>query len=114
MDREVFVLANGESFTVWDVRISNVRVEQRTFKYMEKCCGGDQCSEIERERTYPVEAASIEFRAAPGKLERGMHGQLSVGNDSFYVATILTVERLGDTIFVTCDGYRNVKPPKAA
>ena len=113
MDCEAFVLNNGESFTVWDVRVSNVRVEQRKFEGSEYSCDGDQCRKIWRERVFTVEAADIGFRSA-APLECGMHGQLSVRNDGFYVATILTVGRLGDTIFVTCDGYRSVKPPKAA
>ncbi len=95
MEREVFVLPNGESISVWEVRYG-------AFKRQEESA---PCTIHEKDGTvrkgtvrYTVESADVSFNALEGLLRVGQQGQLSTKDDQFFEVTISSIEKAKDHV----------------
>jgi hypothetical protein len=98
MDREVFILPDGESFSAWEVRFG------RPKRRREACpCTIQELNGSIRNGTlsYTVESASVSFCASQGSLKVGQQGQLSSSDDRFFDVMISRAEPVEDHLLVS-------------
>jgi len=88
MDREVFVLLNGDSFSVWNVQFEARKEHRDTIPCI-----------------HNVESAKVSFCAAPGTVHVGQWGQLSSG-DLFYDVKVSFVELAEGHVIIRGDAIR--------
>lgn len=88
MDREAFVLWNGESFSAWDVQFGSRKERQETIPYI-----------------HTVESAKVSFCTAPGSVHVGQWGQLSWG-DLFHNVKVSFVELAEGHVIIRRDATR--------
>jgi len=88
MDREVFVLSNGDSFSVWNVQFDARKENRETIP----------CS-------HSVESAKVSFCTAPGTLHVGQWGQLS-SSDLFFDVKVSFIELAEGHVIVSGDAIR--------
>jgi hypothetical protein len=74
MDREVFVLWNGDSFSAWNVQFEARKEHRETIPCL-----------------HTVESATVSFCSTPGTVHVGQWGQLSLG-DLFYDVKVSLIE----------------------
>ncbi len=103
MEREVFVLPNGESFSAWDVRL-----EAREERHKSRPCFHEQPDGTRRygEVRFKVESARVSFCAQPGTVHVGQRGQLSSSGDLFYNVRVSFIELAEGHVVVTGDATR--------
>ena len=90
MEREVFVLANGETFSAWDLSFSFMEEHSETSPLKMQARDGNFLKK--GTITFTVKAGTVHFHAVPGTAQVGRSGQLSSREDWFWDVTISTVE----------------------
>jgi hypothetical protein len=95
MDHEAFVLANGESFSVWDVSFGPVERRDESAP-----CQFQEPDGKIREGTiyYTVESADVSFSAFAGALRVDQAGQISSPNDQFFEVVISSIQAAGNHV----------------
>ena len=97
VEREVFILPNGESFSVWDVRFGSWEQREETAP-----CTFEERDGSKRTGTirFTVESADISFTTFAGSLKIGQEGQLSSVNDEFFEVKISLIEPMEGNVRV--------------
>jgi hypothetical protein len=105
MTSEVFVQANGEVFSAWNVEFTRSQQHRETVP----------CTYHERDGTvrkgkvfFTIETALVSFCACVATFRVGVEGQLSSSDDRFYEVTISSVEPQGDHARVSGKAQRKV------
>src|SRR5260221_5919303 len=97
MAREVFVMADGDSCTVWDIQF----VDQQRREGREPCkisyLGGPLRDGWTR---FVEDSAKVTFTSSNRDLGIGLSGQLSSGDDPFFEVVISDIEQQGDHLRV--------------
>ncbi len=88
MDREAFVLWNGDSFSVWNVQLEARKEYRETIPCL-----------------HTVESAKVSFCTAPGTVHVGQWGQLSSG-DLFYNVKVSSIELAKGHVIIRGDAIR--------
>jgi len=98
MEREVFVLPDGDSFFASSVE----------FGALERHRESTPATFHERDGTtrpitvhFTVETAQVSFRLPCGSVREGMRGQLSTAGDIFFEVTILSVQATDEHLVVS-------------
>ncbi len=106
MEREVFVLPNGETVLAWDLKFGPMaqQVETKPCKF-EEAIGTFRNGTI----TFTVETGAVRFRICEGTLQAGLTGQLSTKDDSFYEVEITSIEADGEHELVTGTATRTLR-----
>src|SRR5690242_17044119 len=85
MQREVFILSNGESFFTWNVQFNAATTRKETLS----CDYQQDDGSMQKGVLYrTVESSEVTFCASPASVRVGMQGQLSSPNDIFFEVTI--------------------------
>src|SRR5262249_47629062 len=93
MDREVFVLPNGDSFSVWNVQFEERKEHRETIPYV-----------------HTLESAKVRFCSAPGTVHVGQWGQVSSG-DLFYNVKVSFIELAEGHVIIRGDAIRELDEP---
>jgi hypothetical protein len=103
MEREVFVLRNGDSFFAWNVQLGARKEHRETLP-----CFFDEPDGTRRRGTYSytVESARISFCAPPASVHVGEWGQLSSAAGHFYDVKVSFIELAEGHVVVTGDATR--------
>jgi hypothetical protein len=107
MEREVFILPNGTSFTAWQVRFGERRQHIESVP-----CTYHESERISRNGTVhiTVESAEVSFCACPdSSFQVGQKGQLSSSEDQFFDVSIGSIEPAGDHVIVCGKASRKAK-----
>lgn len=111
MERDVFIEANGQSCSVWQVEFRNPEVR----RHSDPCRIQEQDGTFRKGRIhYTIESAEITFCTTPGSLEPGREGQLSTPGDRFYEVRIGSVTLHEDHAIVSGHASRkfNYEPER--
>jgi hypothetical protein len=97
MDHEVFVQADGELVSAWDVQFTEIEQQRKT----------EPCTYHERNGSarkgvvhFTLESAAVRFSAPMNSVQVGQPGLISATEDRFFDVTISTVEPEQDHIRV--------------
>jgi hypothetical protein len=103
MDQEVFVQADGELVSAWDIQFTDVQQQRKT----------EPCTYHERDGTvrkgvvhFTLESAAVTFSAPTSSVRVGQQGLMSATEDRFYDVTVSTVEPEQDHIRVAGNATR--------
>src|SRR5687768_12162527 len=97
MQREAFVLLNGESFSIWEITFGQVKQQRETHPCLiQEPDGRTRKGTI----SFTVESAAVSFSAPVDMLASGSTGQMSSG-DEFFEVTISSVEPQADHLRVS-------------
>ena|ERR1700722_9170493 len=98
MEREVFILPDGEAFSAWDLRFCCQRQHQETCP----CIFHERDGSVrEGNLMVTVESADVTFSACQGSLKVGQKGQLSSSEDRFFEVEISSVEPIENYLLVS-------------
>jgi hypothetical protein len=100
MEREVFILSSGESFSAWEVQVGYAQSHVET---QQKYDGNSS-----RTWKFHFETMEVKFRACPGSLAVGQKGQLSSIVDEFFDVTISAIAPAGDYDLITGRTFREI------
>lgn len=106
MEREVFIMSNGKSFSAWDVQFSmpQQHVETNPVSHYEPDGKISRHGKIHR----TVETSQVRFCAYTGSLAVGQKGQLSAMGDQFFGVTVSAVEAAGSHELVRGQASRDI------
>jgi len=88
----VFVLANGESFSVWDVVFEPLERRDESFTAWIQEHGSSRKGTIR----CTIESANVSFRVVAGSLKAIDKGLLSTRDDVFFEVTLSSIEAASD------------------
>jgi hypothetical protein len=88
VEREVFVLANGESFSVSDVCFEPLETREE----ISPCWIQEHGQSRKGMMRCTIESANVSFNAVSGSLKVSDRGQLSTKDDQFFEVTISSIE----------------------
>jgi hypothetical protein len=98
MEREVFVLPNGESFMASEVFLAALEAHEETAP----CIYHEPDGSIRKgTMRYTVESADVSFSAFAGLLKVGQNGQLSARGDQFFEVTISSIQSAEDHVRIS-------------
>ncbi len=107
MDREAFVLENGDSFFAWTIDFDGWERHEET----RPITFHEQDGTVRKGKiTFTVESANIRFSASMGSLKEGQTGQLSWNDDRFFEVTISAVKQAQDRLEVSGRAVRQFDP----
>ena len=90
MEREVFVLRNGDSFSTWKVQFDGLKEHREDLgRY-----------------SYTIESARVRFCATPATVHVGEWGLLSSANGRFYDVKVTFIELAQGHVVVHGDASR--------
>jgi hypothetical protein len=103
MEREVFILPNGDSFSAWNVKFTapERRKESRPCNYQQE--DGSMRKGVMH---YTAESAEVSFCSCPNWVRVGMQGQLSSPKDIFFEVTISSLQPADNHVLVAGQATR--------
>jgi hypothetical protein len=105
MEREVFILPDGEAHSAWDLCFSSPRQHQETYPCIFHEHDG---STREGNATETVETAEVTFSACQGSVKVGQKGQLSSSEDRFFDVEITSVKSIENYLLVSGRATRRI------
>ena len=100
MEREVFVIPDGESFFASNVEFGPFERHRET---RQGTLYGTTRQIIWR---FTVETAQVSFRLPLGAIREGVRGQLSTSGDKFFEVTVVSLEAKDDHLLVLGEARR--------
>src|SRR5262245_39609098 len=97
MDHEVFVQADGELVSAWDVQLSDVEQQHKS----EPCTYHERDGSVRKGLVhFMLESAAVRFSAPVNSVEVGQKGLMSATDDRFYDVMVSKIEPERDHVRV--------------
>src|SRR5262245_57167931 len=97
MQREVYVLPNGDSFLAWNIKLTALKQSRESAPCLIHGRDGSVRNGTVR---FTIESADVSFCTFPHSLQVGQQGQLSSTDDKFFEITVSSFEPIEDHVIV--------------